>query len=401
MTQDAGWGGGPNSGPPGGYGPYGGGGPPPPYGNQPPYGGQPPPHGSGPPPGWGGWSRPQGPKPGVIPLSPLSLGEILGGAFSTLGRYWAQVLGVAVVVYGAALLVSGAALAVAYAAVGDHLSAVVDTPGRSTPAWDDVQPLIAAFVCLWLVLMATLLLATAMMQTCCPLIVQEAVLGGPVKVGAILLRALSRVPAVIGTVFLSGLIAMIPVLLLITGVVATVVTFATTGGWDPAAWLILLGFVGSLVLGPLAIWVWVLFSLAPAVVVIESRGPVDALRRSAQLVRGSWWRVCGISLLAFVIASVAGLVLQQVLNVVGALPNGLSSGEFSYEPTLGEIFVAVSGYLLLALVGQLVSQVFSTTFPQLVLNLLYIDQRIRREDLAPSLIAAAGTRPTSYRPAHR
>lgn len=380
MTQHAGWDGGRNS----GHGPYGGGGPPP-YGGQPPYGGGPPPYGSGPPPGW---ARPRGPKPGVIPLSPLDLGEILGGAFSTLGRYWAQLLAITLVVYGSAFVVSAGALAVAYAAVGDQLSTVVDTPGRATPGWDDLQPLIVAFVSLCLLLMVVLTVATATMQACCPLIVQEAVLGRQVRVGTTLLRALSRVPAVVGTVFLSGLIAMVPVLLFITGVVATMVTVVATGGWDPAAWLIALGFLGGLILAPLAIWLWVLFSLAPAVVVIESQGPVDALRRSAGLVRGSWWRICGISLLAFAIASIAGLVLQQVLNVLGALPNTFSSGGFGYEPTMGEIFVALSGYLILALVGQLISQIFSTTFPQLVLNLLYIDQRIRKEDLAPSLISA-------------
>lgn len=401
MTQDAGWGGGAgNGGPPGGYGPYGGG--PPPYGGQPPpaggpppYGSGPPPYGGGPPPGWGGWSRPRGPKPGVIPLSPLDLGEILGGAFTTLGRYWRQLLGIALTVYGAAFLLAGGALAVAYAAVGDHLSAVVDTPRRSTPDWADVQPLIIAFAGVWVVVMAVLLLATAMMQTCCPAIVQEAVLGRRVTVGTVLLRALSRVPAVIGAVFLSGLIMMIPILLFITGVVSTMATVVATGGWDPAGALIPLGFAGSLVLWPLAVWLWVLFSLAPAVVVIESRGPIAALRRSVELVRGSWWRICGISLLAFVIASIAGMAFQQLFNVVGLFPGAFDTGEFSYEPTPGEIFVAVSGYLVLALIGQLVSQIFATTFPQLVLNLLYIDQRIRKEDLAPALIAAASAAPTA------
>ncbi|WP_381799728.1 hypothetical protein [Streptomyces niveus] len=394
MTQDQGWGGGAgDGGPPGGYGQYGGGQPP--YGGQPPQGWGPPPYGSGPPPGWGGWSRPRGPKPGVIPLSPLDLGEILGGAFSTLGRYWRQLLGIAVAVYGVALLVAGGALTVAYAAVGDHLSAVVDTPARSSPSWADVQPLIITFAVVWVVVMAVLLLANAMMQTCCPAIVQEAVLGRPVRVGTILLRALSRAPAVIGTVFLSGLIMMIPVLLFITGIVSTMVTVVATGGWDPAGWLIPLAFAGALVLGPLAIWLWVLFSLAPAAVVIESRGPVGALRRSVELVRGSWWRICGISLLAFVIASVAGLALQQVFNVTRLFPGAFDTGEFGYEPTFEQIFIAVSGYLVLALVGQLVSQIFSTTFPQLVLGLLYIDQRIRKEDLAPALIAAASATPAA------
>ncbi|MFD6989572.1 hypothetical protein [Streptomyces sp. NPDC059943] len=390
MTQDQGWGGGArDGGPPGGYGPYGGGGPPP-YGGQPPPGWGPPPYGSGPPPGWGGWSRPRGPKPGVIPLSPLDLGEILGGAFSTLGRYWRQLLGIALAVFGVAFLLAGGALAVAYAVVGEHLSAVVDT-GRSTPARADVQPLIIAFVILWVVVMAVLLLATAVMQACCPAIVQEAVLGRPVRVGATLLRALSRVPAVLGTVLLSGLIMMIPVLLFITGIVSTMVTVVATGGWDPAGLLIPLAFVGALVLGPLAVWLWVLFSLAPAVVVIESRGPLAALRRSVELVRGSWWRICGISLLAFVIASVAGMALQQLFNVTRLFPGAFDTGEFGYEPTFGQIFVAVSGYLVLALVGQLVGQIFSTTFPQLVLGLLYIDQRIRKEDLAPALIAASAS----------
>ncbi|MFI6692279.1 hypothetical protein ACIBLA_11015 [Streptomyces sp. NPDC050433] len=404
MTQDAGWGGGAQGGgPPGGYGPYGGGGPPygggtpPPYGGQPPYGGSPPPYGSGPPPDWGGWSRPRGPKPGVIPLSPLTLGEILSGAFQTLGRHWQQVLGIAVAVYGTALLVSVGAVAVAYAAVGDRLSAVVDTPDDSTPAWADLRPLVIAFVCLWIVVTAAMLLATSMMQACCPVIVQEAVLGRPVRVGPTLLRALSRVAAVAGTVFLSGLIALVPVLLFIAGVVSTIVTVIALGAWDPAGWLIPLGFLGALILTPLAIWLWVQFSLAPAVVVVESRGPVDALRRSAELVRGSWWRICGISLLAFVIASVAGLVLQQLLNVLGMFPSafGFGSEEFRHEPTTSEIFITASGYLIVVLVSQLVSQIFSTTFPQLVLNLLYIDQRIRTEDLAPALISAASTAPTA------
>ncbi|MCI3222108.1 oxidoreductase [Streptomyces sp. NP-1717] len=331
----------------------------------------------------------------MIPLSPLDLGEILGGAFATLGRYWRQLLGTAVTVYGVALLVAGGALTVAYAAVGDHLSSVVDTPARSSPSWDDIRPLIITFAVVWVVVTAVLLLANAMMKACCPAIVQEAVLGRPVRVGTVLLRALSRVPAVIGTAFLSGLIMIVPVLLFITGIVSTMVTVVATGGWDPAGWLIPLAFAGALVLGPLAVWLWVLFSLAPAAVVIESRGPVGALRRSAELVRGSWWRICGISLLAFVIASVAGLALQQLFSVTRLFPGAFDAGEFGYEPTLGQIFVAVSGYLVLALVGQLVGQIFSTTFPQLVLGLLYIDQRIRKEDLAPALISAASAAPAA------
>ncbi|MEK8142609.1 hypothetical protein NKH18_10685 [Streptomyces sp. M10(2022)] len=38
---------------------------------------------------------------GVIPLAPLSLGDVLNGAFSTIGRYWKQLFGMAAALYGA------------------------------------------------------------------------------------------------------------------------------------------------------------------------------------------------------------------------------------------------------------------------------------------------------------
>lgn len=69
-----------------------------------------------------------------------------------------------------------------------------------------------------------------------------------------------------------------------------------------------------------AIWLWVRFSLAPAVAVIESRGPIAAMSRSAHLVRGAWWRIFGISLLAFAMAALAGLVFQQFVEALGVFP---------------------------------------------------------------------------------
>lgn len=59
-------------------------------------------------PGWGGpgpggrhpgWGQPPlAAKPGVIPLRPLGVGEILDGAVSTLRAHWRTVLGVTIVV---------------------------------------------------------------------------------------------------------------------------------------------------------------------------------------------------------------------------------------------------------------------------------------------------------------
>ncbi|MFJ6185832.1 hypothetical protein [Streptomyces sp. NPDC092295] len=387
-TTGWGGGGGHGSGPGGPYGNGPGG----PYGSGPggPYGNGP--YGSGPY-GWGGWAPPPSPpKPGVIPLAPLGLGDILGGAFATMGTYWKQLLGVAAAVYGMAMAAVGIALAVAYAMVGDQLRAVVDTPQGVDPSWAEVRPLLIAFGCVWLFGLGMLLAANALVQAACPSVVQSAVLGRPTTFGAVWRRALSRFPAVLGAVVLSGLIAVLPVALLILGFTATLITYLSMDG-SPATlfWLIPLGFLGALAITPPAVWLWVRLSLAPAIAVIESRGPLASLRRSAGLVRGAWWRICGISLLAFAMASVAGFVVQQLINALTAFGNLLTPSVLDGDPTVGQILVAVSGFLLLILVAQLIMQFLTTTFPQLVLNLLYVDRRIRTENLAPTLAEAAGT----------
>src|SRR3984957_10908449 len=80
--------------PPGGQAGYGPAGYGPPPGGQAGYG----PAGYGPPPG-GGWPppRPSAPKPGVIPLRPLAVGEILDGAFSSIRQNPKATLGLAAI----------------------------------------------------------------------------------------------------------------------------------------------------------------------------------------------------------------------------------------------------------------------------------------------------------------
>ncbi|WP_051951045.1 hypothetical protein [Actinacidiphila yeochonensis] len=80
------------------------------------------------------------------------------------------------------------------------------------------------------------------------------------------------------------LIAMLPGILLIAA-----------GSDDAGAALTVLGaIVGS----ACVIWLWVLLSLAPPALVLERQKVFAALKRSAKLVRGAWWRVLGIQILA-------------------------------------------------------------------------------------------------------
>src|SRR5580692_1307079 len=70
---------------------------------QPPYG---PP--AGPPPSYPRWQsqQPQAPKPGVIPLRPLGVGEILDGAFTSIRRNPRATLGVAALLLTASAVIT-------------------------------------------------------------------------------------------------------------------------------------------------------------------------------------------------------------------------------------------------------------------------------------------------------
>lgn len=340
----------------------------------------------GPPPYGYGYPPPP-PRPGVIPLAPLTLGAILGGAFGALGRHWKQLLGVTAAAYGTALLFVGAAIGIAYAAVGDLFPAVFDLPAGQEPRWDDVQPLIVAFVLVWIAGLIAILCANAVMAAACPAAIQEAVLGRPLTFGALWRRAWARMPAVLGTVILSSL----PMLLMAAVFVATLIALlASFHGGSPIS-LVITAFVGAglaaLPLTPLVLWLWVKFSLAPAAAVMEGQGVIASMRRSSALIRGFWWRSFGILLLIGLMTTVAGWVIQQVLSMLMSAP--LAAIDFTADDATAVIaaFAVIFAFLL---VGQLVSQLAVSVFPPLVAALLYVDLRIRKENLAPELARAAG-----------
>lgn len=127
--------------------------------------------------------------------------------------------------------------------------------------------------------------------------------------------------------------------------------------------LTFLGFLAFIIPGLVLLATLV---LATPVAVIEKSTALQALRRSAQLSSGSRGRLLGITALAYVIASLIGSL------VIGIAPPPAT----------------ISG----ALVGLAVQAVISAvTVPWTasVVALLYIDTRIRKENLAAALIRAS------------
>jgi hypothetical protein len=135
-----------------------------------------------------------------------------------------------------------------------------------------------------------------------------------------------------------------------------------------------------------AIWLMVRFSLASPALMLEKQSIGKSLSRSAKLVRGSWWRVFGIQLLATIIANIVASIIVIPFAFLAAAVSGDGATGFlnSAAGDLGWTFLIVSG------VGAVIGSMLTFPITAGVAVLLYIDQRIRREALDLDLARAAG-----------
>jgi hypothetical protein len=313
------------------------------------------------------------PQPGVIPLRPLGLGDILKGSFLALGRSWLPLLGfyllatlaVALVVFVPLLLVAAAG---------------ADGGPPAVLAFSAFGPVGAT---LGVLIVSALALAVPMVA------LRDTVVGRKVTWSNLWERIGSRTMRVLGTFLLTACLALPFLLVVGLGVagIAGGIHLDGAGG-------VVLGIVGFLLLcAGLVGMVWMVYRLifAPAITVLEGLGPVASLRRSAALVKGDWWRIFGISYLMGMIAGAIGYVAMLLVVMIGALmliPTFASMGS-SVEagPTWG--IAAIVTVVVLVLLMTAV-QTLTITLSTYTIGLLYVDQRIRRENFAETLLAAAG-----------
>ncbi|MFI8325735.1 hypothetical protein [Streptomyces sp. NPDC085529] len=335
------------------------------------------------------------PKPGVIPLAPLGLGDVLAGAFEAYRRHWKVLLGVSAASYAAAAALVFGVGTVAWAALADRYDRWAAAPG---PDGDqpELAPLFVGVGVIWLACALGLLLATGLLHAAVATVVQEAVLGRRTGFGAVWRRSWSRLGATLGALVLPALAALVPVLLSLVGFClmlgGMIANIASNGGHhtDNGAGLLITGLLVLLLSTatlPVALWIWIRYSLAPTAAVIESAGPLAALRRSAELVRGSWWRIFGCTLVMLLIIGGISFVVQMGVSLVAQFSMFTLQAETNLTPTPGTVFLAVGG--LVAVVGlvQLLVQALLAPLQPLASGLLYVDQRIRRENLGPALAA--------------
>ncbi|MBB1244342.1 hypothetical protein GL263_12340 [Streptomyces durbertensis] len=335
-----------------------------------------PPGGPGPGGHWGPtWQQAPAAKPGVIPLRPLGVGEILDGAVSTMRAHWRPVLGIALGIAILAQIVATGSQALWFR--GNEALAEVNrnpdvAPSVVLEAYErelqsQIIPAIAS--------MLAVVVATAILT----MIVSRAVLGRPVTLGQAWQDARPLLLRLLGLSLLVNLIV-VGVILVCMG---PGILLLAAGGGAGAGALTVLGFFGGAVL---AVWLWVRLCLAAPALMLERQGVLFALRRSAKLVTGAWWRTFGIQLLALVFVMILSLMITIPATVVAAL---FGDGDVLENLTGGTAEFSWSTALVMA-VASIITYTLALPFTAGVTALLYIDRRIRREALDLELARAAG-----------
>jgi hypothetical protein len=277
------------------------------------------------------WGRPAAPKPGIIPLRPLALSEILDGAFTVVREYPKVTLGLSAIVVTTTQLLSFAVSASARLnqGYGDPNSSF----GGGGSSFSTARIVTAIIGAIGGVILAGMLTS----------VMGDAVLGRPTTIGETWRKVRPRFWA-----------------LIFAALVGTIVP--------------VLGLVACIAPG---VFLWGAWSFMTPAVVLERVGVGQSIRRSWRLAVPAWWRVFGIRALATIIASIiAGIIVfpASLLAVGSVVASGrASSGAIGLIP------------LAIIAIGSAIGGIITAPFSSGVLALLYIDRRMRAEGLDVTL----------------
>ena len=323
--------------------------------------GTPPPAGAAP-----GWTPP--PKPGLIPLRPLTLGTLLGAAFQVLRRNPRPT-------FGFALLVTGGLFLLALVVVGVVSFFAISRTLNASEA--DAETLeagsIAIIILSALVPGALGIVGTAILQGVISLEVARGTVGEKLKLRGLWRGAKGRIGALIGWSLLITAVIIVGIAVL-AGLIGLLIAFGGTAGLVIGVLLAFAVGIGAVVLFA---WLGTKLSLVPSALMLERLPLRAAITRSWTLTNGYFWRTLGITLLVGLIIQVVASVLTAPLSIVFGLgtvlidPNGTNEG------------VIIGGLVLylLTIVFTIIFGAISAVVQSATPALIYIDLRMRKEGL--------------------
>lgn len=312
-------------------------------------------------------------QPGIIPLRPLTVGELFNGAFQAVRVNPQTMFGFAFAIMAVVGLVQAFFASSSTSSLTRALSS-----GDTEDLVYSLGNSMGSFVTTGLTMLATAFLSGMLALT-----VWDAVLGRKSSPADAWHRFSPRFVPVLLATFLIGIIEFVLIVLVLLVFMIpfflVVVNAASARSYDSASAsiggafaIIFLMIVALIVVG---CFLTVKFAFTSSAVVLEGLGPVDALKRSWSLSKGSFWRILGRILLI-------GVVIGLISSVLGAVVGAILGVGAAAADSVG-LLVAFSAFLS-ALLSAVVIPVQSSFY-----TLMYLDERMRKENLAPMIAQEA------------
>jgi hypothetical protein len=313
------------------------------------------------------------PKPGAIPLRPLTLGDLYDGAFKIIRFNARATVGPAVLLSAVSMMIPIIAVSIMTFALGMTSNPLVDDPYSADATTADILALLGPYAALmvgYLLQSIGTLLITGMIAH----VANAAAVGRRLTLGETWAATRGKRWRLLGlSVFL--MVASLVVMALYALVSALIVSAGS--GALTALWF--LATVPALFAGALLVFVRVGY-LAPAALMLEPVGVFGAFGRAWRLSHRQFWRLFGIALLTAVIVGFAAQLITFPIGIgVQVLGLAVEDGRLL-------LFFTVVGSGL----AQIVASAFTVPFTASVQALQYLDQRMRKEAYDVELMTRAG-----------
>ncbi|WP_341954175.1 hypothetical protein [Salinibacterium sp. TMP30] len=310
------------------------------------------------------WTPP--PKPGLIPLRPMTLGTILSASLMVLRRNPRPIFGLSLIIMGIITVLSLVLVGIITVSGIDRTLSASEADAATIEAGATAGVILAALFAVTLSLVGG-----SILQGIVSLEVARGAVGEKLRLRGLWNAAKGRLWALIGW---SALVAIATFI----GIVVfsfVVALFFAIGGTAGTVFGVLAVLAGIVIGIALMAWLGTFLALVPSALMIERLTLGRAIRRSWSLVSGSFWRTFGILALIIVIVQTVSSVVTAPLSFIGGLGVGLLNPTGN-EDTAVAAFIGL--YILTVILSVAIGAV-TIIIQSAAPALLYIDLRMRTE----------------------
>ena len=302
----------------------------------------------------------QGPGPNLIPLTKLTLSEIMSGSLNSLRRMPKTLLGIGLF----SGFIIGLSNIIATALIVKN-GETLKMPELPNPAdvitQQQIEELVLALaptLKVGVITAVVLFFVQAVTAGMFTHVVGNAIIGKKINASESWQRTRPQLMRVIGLSIISFLL---PTLAIFVGLFIGVALSGINS---------ILVFVGLGIGLIAAVYCWIGLYVSIPTLVLEDSKLIIAFKRSFYLARTNTFRVLGIGII--------GIITSQAISIVVSTPFALfAQSEVSQDPTTSSIFMSSMGSIF----GYAVMLPFIASFT----TLLYTDLRIRKENIATEL----------------